>query len=45
MKMKKIYTETSVGEIIDKIKILKIKKKKYLKNQICLKLIKNIWFL
>jgi len=32
MKMKKIYTETSVGEIIDKITILEIKKKKISKK-------------
>jgi len=32
MKMKKIYTETSVGEIIDKITILEIKKKKIYKK-------------
>mgnify|MGYP006127422605 FL=1 len=32
MKMNKIYTETSVGEIIDKITILEIKKKKISKK-------------
>ena len=40
--MKKIYTELSAGEIVDKLTILQIKKKKLKTNKAYLKLEKNI---
>ena len=40
--MKKVYIETPVGEIIDKLTILEIKKERYQKKNIYYKSIRNI---